>query len=156
MKRKYSKMFFVFILLFCISCGKKEWPKPIKKEDMFSFSKIYAKYKGNCLEIKGEILGNVRNLKQIVLEMETSKDVCKKCPFSPDVKITYIPTQNPKKQKGSLINQRFFKFLSPNSFVLTHCRDTGHNVSRLRLVGVNRFSELRYVYSKIIRDIKNK
>lgn len=142
-KNKLINFITLFFIFFCIvSCGRKRWPTPVAEEDKCSFTRVEVVSNGKCLEIKGILKGNIYNLKQIILELETGK-ICIKCPFRVTKRVIY---------SLSSPGLRFVK----NSLILRYCPEKGEEVVRLRLVGVNKFDILGPFYSKVIILKKNK
>ena len=137
MKKNNYKLFCIFcILLSFFSCGRKKWPTPITREDTFKFGKIVVYKKNDCLNINGNIIGNTKNIKELWLEVEDFSS-CIKCPFKPTFRIRYP------------LSSKYLE-LKHNSFLLTYCKNKGHKVSRLRIVGINKFKVLEPVFSEII------
>ncbi|WP_461833833.1 hypothetical protein [Desulfothermus sp.] len=137
MKKNSYKLFCIFfILILFFSCGRKKWPTPITDEDTFKFGKIVVYKKNDCLNINGNIIGNTKNIKELLLEVEELSS-CIKCPFKPTLRIRY-----PLSSK--------YLHLKHNSFLLTYCKNKGHKVSRLMIVGINKFKVLEPVFSEII------
>lgn len=124
------------MILFFVGCGKKYWPAPIVEEEIFKFSDIKGTITNNCIEVSGKITGNSKNIKEIVLEIE-SKGSCDRCPFLPDKKILISKVD------------KEFKMID-NFFSVRYCMKDSMDVSRIRLVGLNRFSQLKPSYSDVI------
>ncbi len=120
---------------------EKKWPTPIETEDAFKLSPILVHFDKGCLNIEGNIIGNVRNLKELWLEIEEGT-LCTRCPFKPDMRVRYP------------ITSRGLKFKS-NSFALTYCPQQGHKVSRLRVIGINRYRSLAPVFFQYCHNQKN-
>ncbi len=138
MKIKMSLNIFVYVMLviFLGGCGKKYWPAPVVEQERFKFYGLQGKVIDNCIEISGKIEGNTKNLKDIALELEFNES-CYRCPFLPDKKVLIS-----RADKG-------FK-ISGNTFFVRYCFESLNKVSRIRLVGFNRFSQIEPVYSDIV------
>lgn len=70
----------------CLNLGKKEWPKPVKSEDRFSFDRIKATRQAECLVIEVLLGGAAANLSSATVLLEPvgagADDGCAACPFT--------------------------------------------------------------------------
>ncbi len=141
--KQIPKFVFLFAMLIIVAtgtgCGRKAWPTPMEEQDSFFFSNISGETKGKCLEVRGNINGNISNLRQLILEIEfRDKQTCPTCPFIPQRNITFLP-DNPH------------LYIKGHSFVLTYCGEKEKQVERFKLLGFNKFNTIRPVSSPIIK-----
>ena len=54
-------------------------PRPVIKEDIFSWKTIQFNFSDNCLEINAEIQGRCSNIDNVYVEID---EKCLKCPFT--------------------------------------------------------------------------
>jgi hypothetical protein len=126
-----------------VGCGKKEWPSPRTEKDRFSWASVRASRDDSCLVIRGKLQGASRNLKEVVLQLETSQELCPGCPFRPDQRAVY-PLRHPSlSRKGTQIT-------------ITHCPVEPETALRLRLDGVNVFQQIPDAPSDIVGLKANK
>jgi len=129
--------------LLSAGCGKKEWPSPRTEKDRFSWASVRASRDDSCLVIRGKLQGASRNLKEIVLQLETSQELCPGCPFRPDQKAVYSLRHPSLSRKGAQIT-------------ITHCPVEPDTALRLRLDGVNVFQQIPDAPSDIVGLKANK
>ncbi len=140
-QKEVINIFVLMMILFMftyIGCGRKAWPTATSKEDSFSFSHLSYRTTKRCLKIKGHILGNIYNLKEIILEIEfKDKNTCITCPFVSQKKVIFLRNNTQL-------------YIKEHSFVLTYCKEEEKEIERVRLVGINKFKTIGPVYSNII------
>jgi len=118
-------------------CGKKKWPSPRTEKDRFSWTSVRASRDDSCLVIRGELQGAVRNLKEVVLQLETSQELCPGCPFSPDQRAVYSLRDPSLRREGARVT-------------ITHCPVEPDTALRLRLDGVNVFQQIPDAPSDVV------
>ena len=118
-------------------CGKKEWPSPRTEKDRFSWASVRASRDGACLVIRGELEGAVRNLKEVVLRLEASEELCPGCPFTASESAVY-PLNHPSLEREG------------NVVTITHCPVNPDAAVRLRLEGKNVFPQIRTATSRLL------
>ncbi len=123
--------------LFLPGCGKKEWPSPVMEEERFSWSQIEAARDNSCLVIHGELQGAVRNLRQVVLQLEMQEVLCPGCPFQVDQRQVYPPGDPALSRQDSRIT-------------ITHCPVSPDHAVRIRLVGMNIYPQIQETLSEIV------
>jgi hypothetical protein len=123
--------------LFPAGCGKKEWPSPRTEKDRFSWASVRAGRDGSCLVIRGELEGAVQNLKEVVLRLETSKELCPGCPFTPNSSAAYSLSDPSLIREGGRV-------------IITHCPVEPDSAVRLRLEGVNVFQQIQPAVSDVV------
>ena len=130
-------LLFALVCLILAGCGKKEWPSPRTEKDRFSWASVRAARDGSCLVIRGELEGAVQNLKEVVLRLETSKELCPGCPFTPTSSAAYSLSDPSLSRKGA-------------SVIITHCPVEPDSAVRLRLEGVNVFQQIQPAVSEVL------
>ena len=124
-----ATILFVAACLAIAGCGKKEWPSPRTEADRFAWQQVSAQREGTCLLIRGELEGAWQNLKRVVLQLETSDELCPGCPFSPDRSASYPLDDTSLRREGSRV-------------AITHCGIEPETAVRLRLAGENVYSQI--------------
>jgi hypothetical protein len=123
--------------LFSAGCGKKEWPSPRTEKDRFSWASVRASRDGSCLIVRARLEGAAHNLKEVVLRLETSQELCPGCPFTPTESAVYSPGDPSLSRRG-------------NRVIITHCPVEPGRALRLRLDGVNVFRQIRDASSEVV------
>lgn len=123
--------------LFLAGCGKKEWPSPITEKDRFSWASVRAGRDGSCLVIRGELEGAVQNLKEVVVQLETSQELCPGCPFTPTSIAAYSLSDPSLSREGSRVT-------------ITHCPVEPDSAVRLRLEGLNVYQQIQPAISDMV------
>ncbi len=130
----------VFSLLACLAlalvagCGKKAWPEPDAKQEVFAFSTVSAQMHETCLVVQAVVSGNWTNLDGIFVEL--APDDCKDCPFRPG-----------ERREFSLNSP--FVVQQEHLLAVNVCGLDKNASYRWRLVGKNVFSGLREVLSPV-------
>ena len=130
----------VLLALACLvpaGCGKKEWPSPRTEKDRFSWASVRAGRDGSCLVIRGELQGAVQNLKQVVLQLETSQELCPGCPFTPNQRASYALSDPSLRREGPVVT-------------ITHCPVQPDTAVRLRLDGENIYQQIPPASSDLV------
>ncbi|MFP4168938.1 MAG: hypothetical protein ACLFSY_08895 [Desulfonatronovibrionaceae bacterium] len=83
MLRYRTVVILIFSLTAVLACGKKEWPSPIVKEEVFSLQVENATRVRDCLQVQARVSGRADNLSAVVLEAEDigKEAACPTCPF---------------------------------------------------------------------------
>jgi hypothetical protein len=118
-------------------CGKKEWPSPRTEKDRFSWASVRAGRDGSCLVIRGELQGAMQNLKQVVLQLETSEELCPGCPFTPNQRASYALSDPSLRREGPVVT-------------ITHCPVQPDTAVRLRLEGENIYQQIPPASSDLV------
>jgi hypothetical protein len=132
-------LFFLVCVLgtFVLSgCGKKDWPSPMVKEDVFAWQTVNGQRQGKCLTIQAVLQGNIRNLAAIVLELEAGETICQGCPFVSTKRLFFPLSSHQVKQEGESISISCCPFDSDLKY-------------RWRLKGINIFSEIQPAVSEV-------
>lgn len=134
----------VLIALLCacllLSCGKKEWPEPVRSEDSFTFKTVRAERKAGCLVVEVRVLGAVDNLAALTLQLmevgEGEGKGCPGCPFQPTRAEEFTPGHPNLTRIGS-------------AFRITACDLNPEGVYVWRVAGRNQFTNLGEVNSEL-------
>lgn len=114
-------------------CGKMGPPSPRNTEMGFSFSDVVLSPIGNCLAVQGRIVGALRNVERIDLELspvDTSAN-CPTCPFN-------------AREYGTFSLEDANYNMETGDFYFSYCPVTETGMYRWRLVGRNVYSGLPY------------
>ncbi len=131
--KKY--IIFIFVMLI-VACGKKDLPQPDLIEDSFQWHNVVAVAAGDCLAISGQVHGNVRNLLQVKLEVQSLTDDCVNCPFLAEMSETY----------GAVDILDY----DSSVFQIQYCPTSQHDIYRWRLMGESRLVGLPKVATQVI------
>jgi hypothetical protein len=128
----------VLILTLCLpGCGVKKWPEPRAGEDVFSWKSVTVTKTSNCLTIDSTLDGNAGNLTGIVLEIEYGMDLCRACPFAPNMTIP-LSLDSPEVHRRG------------RSITVSHCRKDGFSGPlRFRLSGINVYPAIEPSLSRV-------
>ncbi len=85
MKIAHSLILLALLSALGLGCGKKALPQPQDEREMFRWTGAKATAKSDCLSIDAQLVGNLRNVAGVVLELEAADtgEQCANCPFLP-------------------------------------------------------------------------
>lgn len=137
MTRRFAVLLFLLLGLLA-SCGKQQWPEPLKAEDRFSIRTVKADRSGGCLAVEVALSGNADNLTALSVQfMEIGEGDgmgCPGCPFRPSRAVTFTPGQDGLVRQGDV-----FRFSA--------CGLDPQGVYLWRVSAANRFASLGLVES---------
>lgn len=139
-KTQCSLTCLILILCILVGCGKKDWPKPLVKQDVFQWGDVQASLQGNCLYIQGSLTGASQNLDRVRLEIEAitpGGEQCTACPFQANEFYAYRSSDPDIKIAGRIVE-------------LVLCGKSQSKEYRVRLVGENAYRVLGEVPSPVV------
>jgi len=94
-KRLVWLMASCILLLTAAGCGFKSDPSPASSADLFELKDIAISVKSPCINVSGDISGNVRNVDELLIEIQKAGDQadCPGCPFKSDEEFSFTPNE---------------------------------------------------------------
>jgi hypothetical protein len=122
----------------CVNIGKKEWPKPVKSEDRFSFDRVAAARRAECLTVDLLVGGKFANLASVTVLLQAvgEADGCAACPFVPTRHVPLAPGDPGFERSGP-------------SLRVTVCGLDPAKAYRFTVIGQNVFRALGQVESEV-------
>ena len=105
-KRLVCLMAGCILLLTAAGCGFKSDPTPASSADLFELEDIKTSVKSPCINVSGKISGNVRNVDELLIEIQKAGDQadCPGCPFQGDEEFTFTPNELGLISSGGVFN----------------------------------------------------
>ncbi|MUM78256.1 hypothetical protein GKC30_11470 [Pseudodesulfovibrio sp. F-1] len=127
------------VLTGCV-LGIKEWPQPVKAEDVFTLEVMAAKRTDTCLLLTLSVGGSVERLYRASIQYEAVGDSdgqgCEGCPFVPRKAEHFTRDQNAFELHGATLK-------------LSLCGLNPQTRYRFRVAGKNDLSVLPMVYTEV-------
>ncbi|MEZ0575018.1 hypothetical protein [Halodesulfovibrio aestuarii] len=133
----------VFMMAACIliitatGCGFKSDPSPTSSADLFEWDSIKTSVQSPCINIAGDLSGNVSNVEEVLFELQKAGDNadCPGCPFKADESFALTP-----RELGLLSNN--------GQFTTTICPTQISTLYRMKVTAKSRYFGMPNAVSK--------
>ncbi|SIN78299.1 hypothetical protein [Halodesulfovibrio marinisediminis] len=94
-KRLVCMMAACVLLITAAGCGFKSDPKPASSADLFELKTIETSVQNPCINVSGDISGNIRNVDGLLIEVQKAGEQadCPGCPFKADEEFLFTPSE---------------------------------------------------------------
>ncbi|MFA9394328.1 MAG: hypothetical protein ACERJ1_06370 [Halodesulfovibrio sp.] len=94
-KRLVCMMAACVLIIAAAGCGFKSDPSPASSADVFKWKSIKTSVQSPCINITGNLSGNVSNVDEILVELQKAGDTadCPGCPFQSEEDFTFAPNE---------------------------------------------------------------
>lgn len=105
-KRLVCMMAACILMIAATGCGFKSDPSPASSDDVFKWKSIETSVQSPCINVAGDLSGNISNIDEILIELQKVDDGadCPGCPFQSDEEFVFAPNE-----LGLLSNRGKFK-----------------------------------------------
>lgn len=81
------------LLMALTACGFKSDPTPASTSDNFRWASIKTSVQPPCINVTGDINGNVTNVDEVLIELQKAGEEadCPTCPFKSDEEFVFTP-----------------------------------------------------------------
>ncbi|NCC25438.1 MAG: hypothetical protein EOM25_09645, partial [Deltaproteobacteria bacterium] len=128
------------LILLAPGCGKKVWPEPDAREDIFFWGDVDFMFEDGCLNISAILEGASGNLSRIELELEFADQTCPSCPFVAH-RTSPLELDSPQVWRNQ------------NRVRIKYCQIPPDTPFRWRLVGKNIYEAIAPVASQVFSPI---